>query len=237
MTTFGPLTKLAGATLTATIIAVGLASSTAIAGPAPYLAATTWTVSPGGSFTGKAVTSTLEDTASGATITCKSATVTGALKSGSGLPGKGLGTIKSLTFATCFLDGVSFSVSSGAVDWSLNAATYNPASGGKTFGNISGVHFAFSGANCSAVVDGTSGKADNGKVKFNYTNKTSALKIPYTGGNLHVWDVVGCSGGLGGDFNDGDSVTVGTCPAVTPPQVVGPTGPVPGPAMTGPPCR
>jgi hypothetical protein len=237
VTTFGPLAKLAGTTLTVTVIAVGLASSTAIAGPAPYLAATTWTVSPGGSFTGKAVTSTLEDTASGATITCKSATVTGALKAGSGLPGKGLGTIKSLTFATCLLDGVPFSVSSGAVDWSLNAATYNPASGGKAFGNISRVHFAFSGANCSAVVDGTSGTAGNGKVKFNYANKTSALKIPYTGDTLHVWDVTGCPSGLGGGFTDGDSVTVGTCPATTPPEKFTGSGPVPGPAMTGPPCR
>ncbi|HEY1916230.1 MAG TPA: hypothetical protein VGH27_11720 [Streptosporangiaceae bacterium] len=234
MTTFGPLAKLAGTTLTAAVIAVTLASSTAMAGPAPYLSALTWTVTPGGSFTGKAVTSTVEDTTSGATITCKSATMTGSLKSGSGLPGKGLGTIKSLTFGSCLLDGVPYSVSSGATDWSLNAASYNAASGGKTFGNISRVHFALSGPNCSAVVDGTSGTADNGKVKFNFANKTRALKIPYTGDTLHVWDVTGCSDGPGG-LTDGDTMTVGTCPAVN--EEITATGSGPGPAMTGPPCR
>lgn len=57
------------------------------------------------------------------------------------------------------------------------------------------MHFTFSGASCSAVVDGTSGTAGDGKVKFNYANKTGALKIPSTGGSLHVWDVTGCSGG------------------------------------------
>jgi hypothetical protein len=236
MITFSQLMKLTGATVTASVIAVAVTSPAAMAGPGPAvnphsLATTTWTVSPGGSFTGKAGTSTFQDATTGATISCPSATITGALKSGSGLAGKGLGTITSMTFSKCSLDGMAFSLSSGTVDWSLNAVSYNTRSDGVASGNITGLHFTISSTNCTAVADGTSGTADNGKVRFTFNNKTSHLKIVFTGGNLHVWDVNGCLG----LFGNGDPATGGTCPATTPRQkVIG--GPGPGPSMTGPPC-
>jgi hypothetical protein len=236
MITFKQLMGLTYVALSATVIAVGVVSPHASAGadPAvvPHSLATTWTVSPGGTFTGSAGTSLFQDTATGATVTCKSASLTGALKSGSGLAGKGLGKVTSLTFSKCSLDGVGYSLSSGTVDWSLNAVSYN-ATSNSTSGTIIGVRFTLSGANCSAVVSGTSGTAKDGTVKFRYTNKTGRLDILTTGGNLQVWDVAGCLG----LFSNGDTSSAGTCPAVTPKQTLTRTGgPGREPRMTGPPC-
>jgi hypothetical protein len=228
--------RLTSVALSATVIAVGLVSPHASAGPdpavVPHSLATMWTVSPGGTFTGSAGTSLFQDTSTGATLTCKSASLTGALKSGSGLAGKALGKITSLTFSKCSVDGVAFSLSSGTVDWSLNAVSYN-ATSNSTSGTIIGLRFTLSGANCNAVVSGTSGTAKNGTVKIRYINKTGQLKILTTGGDLQVWDVAGCVG----LFTNGDTSSVGTCPALTPKQTLTRTGgPGHGPSMTGPPC-
>jgi hypothetical protein len=236
MITFRQLIRLTSVALPATVIAVGLVAPHASAGqePAvvPHSLATTWTVSPGGTFTGSADTSLFQDTTTGATVTCTSANMTGALKSGSGLVGKALGKISSLTFSKCSVAGLGFSLSSGTVDWLLNAVSYN-ATSNSTSGTIIGVRFTLSGANCSAVVTGTSATATNGTVKIRYTNKTGRLKILTTGGNLQVWDVTGCVG----LFNNGDTSSVGSCPAVTPKQTITRTGgPGRRPSMTGPPC-
>ena len=235
MITFSRLVRLASVTLSVTVIAAGLTASAASAGQAGAVRplATTWTVSPGGSFTGVATTSTLQDTVSGATITCKSANIAGALKSGTGLPGKGLGKITSLTFGSCVLNGMPLSMASGTVDWPLNATSYNATSGGRAYGTITSIHFSLSSANCSAVVDGTGPAADNGKAKFTFLDKTSHLKILPASGGLSLWNVVGCGGLLG----SGDAAAPGTCPNVKPPQVITGGGGEPGRRMTGPPCR
>src|SRR5262245_46169215 len=89
-----------------------LVMSAALAGvlalPAsPALAATnigvaaTWTVKPGGAITAKAGVTTLKDTKTGSTLSCKTSSGKGTVKSGSGLSGTGIGSITALSFSTC----------------------------------------------------------------------------------------------------------------------------------------
>ncbi|GEM_PF-1004504 len=241
MSTFGRLAKLASVTLAAAAAAAGLTSSAALASPVPAQPGViTWTVTPGGSFTAKSGPAIFTDTVSGAVINCVSANMTGSLKSGSGLPGKGLGTVKSLTFVTCTLAGASVSMSSGPVAWLLNAVSYKL---GVMHGTITGIHFAITGSGCSAVVDGTGATARNGHVKITFTNKNDHLRILPGGGNLHIYDVKGCLGPFGNSaprqIVSGDSASLAVCFLPVPSQMIVSSGDGGGsrPAMIGPPCK
>jgi hypothetical protein len=70
----------------ATWLVIGLT-----AGPA--MAAATWTIRPGGAVTLRPVTAAIKDTRTAATITCRSGSLTGTLKPGSGLNGARAGNI------------------------------------------------------------------------------------------------------------------------------------------------
>ena len=196
----------AALTLASAGLAVGLSAASA-------LAATTWSVSPGGSISGKAGTTKVTDTTSGLTVTCTASTLTGSLKSGSGLKGAGLGTVTSLNFTNCTVNGITLSLSSGTVAWKLNAASY---ASGVTHGTISGIHFVISSSACSAVIDGTGASAHNGKVKVTYTNSTGKLKVLPKGGNLHVYNVKGCLGAI----SNGDAGTISSTYTVSPKQTI-----------------
>jgi hypothetical protein len=176
-------------TLTSAALAFGLTATSTFAATTRA----TWTVKPGGATTGTAGTTKVTDKTSGLTVTCTSSTFTGSFKSGSGLSGTGLGTITALNFTNCTVDGITLSLSSGPVTYSINGASY---ASGVAHGTISKIHFAISSSECSAVIDGTSGTAHNGKVKFTYTNKTGVLKIITTGSTLHVYNVNGCLGAI-----------------------------------------
>ncbi len=179
----------------------------------PALAAT-WTVSPGGSITASAGTTTLKDTGTGTTLKCTSSSAKGTLKSGSGLSGTGIGSISSLTFSSCTGPlGLTFTVTSSAFPWSLNATSF---SSGVTSGTISGIHAKLSGPSCSATVDGTGATADNGTVDVTYTNSTAALKVLTTGGNLHIYGVSGCAGLI----KSGDATTFSGSYTVSPKQTI-----------------
>jgi hypothetical protein len=189
-------------------LAVGLSATTAMAATT-----LTWSVSPGGTISGSAGTTTVKDTTSGLTVTCTSSTLAGSLKSGSGLAGKGLGTVTSLDFNNCSVDGLTLSLSSGTVAWKLNAASYKS---GVTHGSISGIHFAISSSECSAVIDGTGATKHNGMVKITYTNSTGKLKVLTAGDNLHVYKVQGCLGAI----SNGDRGTISSTYTITPKQTI-----------------
>ena len=155
----------------AAALTIGLSATSALAATA-----TTWTVSPGGAITGKAGTTTLTDTTSKIALSCTSSKLAGSLKSGKGLPGKGLGTVTSVTFNNCTVLSVTISLSSGKVAWKLNASSYNSTTG-TTSGTITGIHLAVKSRVCSAVVDGPGATARNGTVNVSYSNKTHVLKI------------------------------------------------------------
>jgi hypothetical protein len=161
---------------------------------APALAATTWSVSPGGAVTGTSGTTTLKDTTTGNSLTCKSSATKATLKKGTGLSGTALGSITSVTFATCTGPlGLTFTVKSNDLPWKLNAVSYD-SSTGVTTGTITGIDATLTGPSCSAEVDGTAAGKHDGEVKGTYTNSTGKLAILAAGGNLHIYDVSGCAG-------------------------------------------
>ena len=184
---------------------------------APALAAVpTWTVKPGGVATAKAGKTTLEDSKTKTVLTCTSSTAKVTLKKGKHLSGVGIGAITAISFANCKGPlGIKFTVKSAHLPWKLNAVTYN-AKTGTTTGTITGVHSTLSGPGCSAVVDGTGAKKDNGMVRVTYVNKTHKLTVLTVGGNLHIYSVSGCFGLIG----SGDGSTYSAVNAVSPAQTI-----------------
>jgi hypothetical protein len=200
------LTRLRGAALTVAVVA-----TVAVLGAGPAFAAT-WTVTPGGSVSGSAGTTTLKDSTTGTTISCSSSTATGTLKSGSGLTNP-IGSIAGISFSNCTGPlGLAFTASvTGPLP--LNANSY---SSGVTSGTITHIHGTVSSSGCSAVIDGTSGTADNGTVNATFTNSTSQLKVLTTGSTLHIYNVSGCFGLI----SNGDGATFSGTYNITPKQTV-----------------
>ncbi len=176
-------------------------------------AAVTWTVKPGGAITAKAGVTTLKDTKTGSTLTCKTSSGKGTVKSGSGLSGTGIGSITALSFSTCTGPlSLVFTVKTTHFPWHLNAVSF---SSGVTTGTITGIHATLSGPSCSAVVDGTGATANNGRVTAKYSNGTG--KLTTTGaGNLHIYKVSGCAGLI----NSGDGSSFKGSYAITPKQTI-----------------
>jgi hypothetical protein len=194
----------------ATAVAIGASAGVALA------VAITFSIHPGGNITASAGVTKLTDTNTGSVLSCTSSKSTGTLKSGSGIGGASLGTIKTLTFSNCTGPlGLTFTVTNSHFPWTLSGASYNSTTG-VTTGHIAGIHSVLSGPGCSATVDGTSATANNGKVKVTYKNSTHKLSVLAAGGNLHVYNVSGCAGLI----NSGDVTTfVGTY-TVSPAQTI-----------------
>ena len=169
-------------------------------------------MSPGGSFTGHAGTTVLADTTTGqAAIVCASSSWRGTVKSGSGLPGAGIGSIA----AASFRNGC-FTLAAGRLPWKVNAKSYQSATG-TTVGTITGVHLRFTDPTfCNLTADGTGATAGNGTVRFRYANATGRLQVRPARGNLHIYRVQGC----GGVFHDGDTATLSGTYTITPVQTV-----------------
>ena len=185
----------------ATALAIGATAGVALA------VAITFSITPGGDLSASAGTTTLTDTNTGSKLTCATSKSTGTLKTGHGISGTNLGTIKTLTFNNCTGPlSLTFTVTNSHFPWVLHGTAFN-ATTGVTTGSITGIHSKLSGPSCSAVVDGTGAAANNGRVKVTYTNGTHKLKVLAGGGNLHVYNVSGCAGLI----NSGDATQfVGT---------------------------
>jgi hypothetical protein len=194
----------------ATAVAIGASAGVALA------VAITFSIHPGGAITASAGTTKLTDTNTGSVLSCTSSKSAGTLKSGSGIGGANLGTIKTLTFSNCTGPlGLTFTVTNSHFPWTLSGASYNSTSG-VTTGHISGIHSVLSGPGCSATVDGTGATANNGKVKVTYKNSTHKLSVLAAGGNLHVYNVSGCAGLI----NSGDATTFVGAYTVSPAQTI-----------------
>jgi hypothetical protein len=191
---------------------------TAAIGATTTLAATAWTVQPGGPVSLRSGTFTLKDTRTGAQANCPSARMQGTLKSGSGLPGTGIGSITSAGFPQCgrSLPPPPIPTAAG-LPWLLNVTSYNAAKGVVT-GSVSHVRIKITSVEyqCAAVINGTGGTAADGMVKFSYTDSTGRLTLLTTGGNLHFYHVKGCAGLL----NSGDPATLSATFTLTPAQTI-----------------
>ena len=164
----------------ATASVIGLAA-------APALAATTWTVKPGGAVTATAGATTVNDVTAGLAVSCTSSVMKGTLKSGSGLAGKAIGTFTSLAFNSCSTSGVTLSVTlTGKMP--LNATKYSSTT--KTANmTITGIKGTLSvpSVGCSATIAGTTATT-GGTVHAKFSNKTNTLKVLTTGSNLHLYN-------------------------------------------------
>jgi len=160
---------------------------------------------------------TLTDTATGAALTCPPpSTLSGTLKSGSGLSAAGIGSITAVHSIFCPTPlGPSYTLRARDLPWRLNMLSYDATTGMAT-GSLSHLQFAFSGTACTAVIDGTSGAASDGTVKVRYTNSTGRLRTRTTGGNLHFYHVRGCAGLI----NTGDPATISAIYTMSPVQAI-----------------
>jgi hypothetical protein len=189
-------------------LALGLGTATAMA-----TTTTTWTIKPGGAVTGTAGKTIFKDTATGATLTCKSSASVATLKKGSGLTNP-LGAITSVTFSSCIgPNNLTFTATASASTthpWHLIGLTYLS---GVTHGKITGIMGSLSGNGCSATLAGTTATTP-GTLSGTYTNSTHSLKN--SGGNLHIWNVSGCLGLI----NNGDPSSIAASYTISPPQTV-----------------
>ncbi len=182
---------------------------------APAAATTmTWTVKPGGAVAGKAGMATLRDTTTNSVLNCKSATMTGTLKAGSGLPGAGIGSITAAAFS-CPTPTFGFKLAARGLPWRLSLSGYDRRTG-VARGTAGHLELALSGPGCSAVINGTGSAAADGVVAISYADKTGKLTILPAGGNLHWYHVKGCAGLVA----DADNATLTTAYTVSPPQFV-----------------
>src|SRR5262245_17628924 len=194
----------------AAAVAIGLSA-------APAVAATSWTVKPGSVINAASGTTTLKDTTTGTSLACTSSAAKTTLRSGSGLSGTSIGSVTSISFTKCTGPlGLAFTVTAGGLPWHINAVSFNSTTG-TTTGTLTGVHASLSGSGCTAVVDGTSATANNGKVTITYTNSSHTLKVLTTGGNLHIYNV---SSGCAGAIKSGDSATQSAAYVITPAQTI-----------------
>jgi len=206
-----------------TRLGTGLAAAVLAIGPAaaPSLANTakTWTVKPGGSFSGSSGRVTFTDTATGPPVTCSSSSISGKLKSGSGLSGSHIASITAFSFTSCVGPaGLHYTWTTGFFPYYLSADSYAAASG-ETTATVTGIVAALSGNGCNLVIAGTTDTTP-GKVKGEYINSTQKFKIIGTGSTLQVFHPsVGCDGN-GILWNPGDHVTISGTYTVTPKQAI-----------------
>jgi hypothetical protein len=192
------------AAATAAVLAATLGAGSAAA-------AVTWTVTPGGRVTGKAGTTTLKDTTDGNSLTCTSSELSGRFKTGSGLPGAGLGSITSGTFTGC--GPLPVTVTLRGLPWRINAASYHD---GVARGAIGHIDITVSLAGCSFVIDGTAAGASDGVAPLIYTDASHTLTLVPTGTNLHLYHVDGCAGLV----HDGDRAAYLASYTVSPAQTI-----------------
>jgi hypothetical protein len=162
-------------------------------GAGPAAATTTWTVAPGGLFTGHAGTTKLEDTTDGNSLNCTSSQVSGRFKSGTGLSGTGIGSITGGgKFDSCLGPlALAYTITLRGLPWHISVTADHD---GVIYGTISHVEITASLPDCRFTIDGTAAGAFDGMVQFSYGNSTHILKLLPTGTNLHYYKVSGCAG-------------------------------------------
>ena len=174
--------------IAAVAVAAALPATAAVATSA-VAATATWTVSPGGSWTGplsSGATFVIQDGVTGTTVTCVSSAIAGSFTPGSGQSDL-LGPVTSVSPGTCTGPGGStYTVAtnaSSAAPWFVGAVAYN-ASTGITNGDLTtasgsgtGLAITLTGAGCTVVLGGTT--TLHAYLIFDYQDGDGRLAIPY----------------------------------------------------------
>jgi len=185
--------------------------------------ATTWSVTPGQGFSGSSSKVTFTDTATGSELVCSSSSISGKLRSGSGLAGTHIASITAFSFgpaSSCTIGGgvEDFTLTTGYdFPYYLDAGSYDAASG-ETTATVTGFVAALTGNSCNAAIWGT-GDTTPGAVKGKYTNSTRKLKIITSGSTLHPYHLnPDCAAFL--FWHNGDPVTMSGTYTITPAQAI-----------------
>jgi hypothetical protein len=107
----------------------------------------------------------------------------------------------------------TFTMTAACLPWHLNLSSFCD---GVAAGTISHMQVQLAGPSCRAVIDGTSGTASDGHVRFRYADATGRLAVLAAGGNLHFFGVQGCAGVI----HTGDPATIRATFTVSPPQAI-----------------
>lgn len=188
----------------------GIALASAFGLAVSPAAAVTYTVSGSsstGAITASAATPTLTDTTTGTKLTCTSSAATATVTNGS--HGATLGTINSVTWNTCKVGGITFSVSTLGTPWTLTGTAPTTAAG-VTVGTLTGVKAKLTGL-CNATFASTTSVNTGATLNVTYTNSNHTLAI--TGGTLKAYSVSGLCLGL---INNNDLATYAANYVVTP---------------------
>ena len=182
------------------------------AGPA---AATTWTVTPGGPFSGHAGTTKLKDTTDGNTLNCSSSVLSGRFKPGSGLSGTNIGAITGGgKFNGCLGPlPLAYTITLAGLPWHVSVTSDH---NGVVHGMVSHIEITAVLPACHFTIDGTAGGAFDGIAPFTYSNSTHTLKLLPAGTNLHYYEVSGCAGLV----NNGDSAVYLASYTLSPGQTI-----------------
>ncbi len=137
------------------VAVAGIAVVTAIGLGAPPAAASTWTVSSGGSFNATQILSVnFKDTTTNQPISCSAWTALGNAPNGTGKPGTGIFTLNNGNIGGC--SGPLGTSGTGTFAATFNAVSYNT---GTTTGTLTGIALTFSIHNilgtCNASVNGS----------------------------------------------------------------------------------
>lgn len=216
---------LLGTGLAATVLAISLAATPSLA-----TTAATWTVNPGGKFSATirvpSINSSgrvlIKDKVTKADdIVCQYSSISGKLKSGSGLAGAHIASIAAWSFGTSpalqrctdTTGQLVLVVTFGAFPYHLNAHSY---ASGETTADITGVRGTVSGS-CDLSIAGTSATTP-GQVKAVYTNSTHKLVV--SSGTLHFYKLGSEPNNCKGLYNIGDRITISATYAIKPAQSI-----------------
>jgi hypothetical protein len=138
--------------LAAAGLAVGLGAG--LAGPAQ--AATTFTISPGGAWSGTGSAASIRDAVSNQVTRCSGLAVAGSFKAGKGLSGTSIGALTSIALTGCVVHGVAVTITvhtSAANPAPMSLTGEFPAGSGTFTGQATNVSLTLDDANgCHAMV-------------------------------------------------------------------------------------
>lgn len=197
-------------------LVVGIAASTAFAaprsGPAAGRASTsgtgTWSASQSVDTSGSSIRLALVDTTTGSRISCTAAPQF-AFTRGMGEHNP-IGTLRGLPFIKCNLPGRAVTVTFNNPADVMGLSFSRDRNLGVTSGDVEGIDISISSSGCSGVLDGTAAGADDGTANYQYYNNPAFL-IGRGGGDLHIYNVSGCTG----LFNTDDTFTIAYTEPIT----------------------
>jgi hypothetical protein len=123
-----------------------------------------------------------------------------------GLPSD-IATLNFVSFSNCTLPGnAAITLTPTTAKLPMMALSFSPRRHlGVTSGEFTGLDISLSGSGCSAILDGSGAGANDGTVPYLYYNNPNLLTTGRPG-NLHIYNVSGCTGLL----STGDTITLST---------------------------